>query len=138
MKKTCAYCGKEFESRHVNTKYCSKNCSTLAYYYRYKTERYNFKKPEADGRLTKEEKEAIKTKRKNRRNAIYKLMRETGIQYGEVSAFYDKNDIDGLYKKARYLKSIGEIKEETPEARIVKSHGGKITGGFDYFMISTK
>ncbi len=23
------------------------------------------------------------------------------------------------------------------EPKIVKSHGGKITGGFDYFMIST-
>ncbi len=28
-------------------------------------------------------------------------------------------------------------KEKRREPRIVKSHGGKITGGFDYFMIST-
>lgn len=67
-------------------------------------------------------------------------MAETGLKnkYGLVASFYDTNNLEGLYKYADYLKSIGEIKEETPEPRIVKSHGGKITGGFDYFMISTE
>lgn len=67
-------------------------------------------------------------------------MAETGLKnkYGLVASFYDTNNLEGLYKYADYLKFIGEIKEESTEPRIVKSHGGKITGGFDYFMISTE
>lgn len=66
-------------------------------------------------------------------------MAETGLKnkYGLVASFYDTNNLEGLYKYADYLKSIGEIKEDINEPKIVKSHGGKITGGLDYFMIST-
>lgn len=131
MYKKCEYCGNQFQVFH-NSRFCSKTCQSRAY------REKHIKKPTSTRKNEYQKRAEEDKRRQKRRNAIYKLMRETGIQYGEVSAFYDKNDIDGLYKKARYLKSIGEIKEETPEARIVKSHGGKITGGFDYFMISTK
>jgi hypothetical protein len=41
-------------------------------------------------------------------------------------------------KIAKYRQDNGLIKiRNKDEQRIVKSHGGKITGGFDYFMIST-
>lgn len=80
-----------------------------------------------------------KAKREKRRNDINRLMAETGLKnkYGLVASFYDTNNLEGLYKYADYLKFIGEIKEDINEPKIVKSHGGKITGGFDYFMIST-
>lgn len=77
-------------------------------------------------------------KKEKRRNDIFHLMRETKMQYGDVVTFYDTNDLEGLYKRVNYNKLVNGNKEESTEPRIVKSHGGKITGGFDYFMISTK
>lgn len=133
MKKICIYCGEEFESKQNNS-YCSKRCATLNYYLKHK-ERYNFKKPEPEHKkLTKTEQKAISEKRKNRRTAIYKLMQETGLQYGEVSYFFDSNNVDGLYKRVEYLKSIGKIKSNDGERKMVKSIS---KGSPDYFMIST-
>lgn len=140
MKKICANpeYRKEFESKYKNKRFCCKECSIKVYYAEHK-EYWNPKskrKIEAEQKKIKAENEA---KREKRRNDINRLMAETGLKnkYGLVASFYDNNDLEGLYKYVDYLKSIGEIKEETPEPRIVKSHGGKITGGFDYFMIST-
>lgn len=143
MKKICI-CGKEFEGK---AKYCSQKCRFKGYYQKHKElwHFYYYK-----NRITKKEQKKIeaeqkrieaenKAKREKRRNDINRLMAETGLKnkYGLVASFYDTNNLEGLYKYADYLKSIGEIKEDINEPKIVKSHGGKITGGFDYFMIST-
>lgn len=143
MKKICI-CGKEFEGK---AKYCSQKCRVKEYYQKYK-ELWHFYNNK--NRITKKEQKKIeaeqkrieaenKAKREKRRNDINRLMAETGLKnkYGLVASFYDTNNLEGLYKYADYLKSIGEIKEDINEPKIVKSHGGKITGGFDYFMIST-
>ncbi|MBD9296983.1 MAG: hypothetical protein EGS06_08305 [Megamonas funiformis] len=47
-------------------------------------------------------------------------MAETGLKnkYGLVASFYDTNNLEGLYKYADYLKSIGEIKEDINEPKI--------------------
>lgn len=74
---------------------------------------------------------------KERRDNINKLIQETGMHYGEVAYYYDSGKIDELYKRAEYLKSIGRIKSNDGEHKIVKSCGGKLKGGYDYFMIST-
>lgn len=139
MKKICI-CGKEFESKTGKARYCSQKCRFKEYYQKHK-ELWHFYNNK--NRITKKEQKKIeaenKAKREKRRNDINRLMAETGLKnkYGLVASFYDTNNLEGLYKYADYLKSIGEIKEESTEPRIVKSHGGKITGGFDYFMIST-
>lgn len=136
MKKICI-CGKEFEGK---AKYCSQKCRVKEYYQKHK-ELWHFYNNK--NRITKKEQKKIeaenKAKREKRRNDINRLMAETGLKnkYGLVASFYDTNNLEGLYKYADYLKSIGEIKEDINEPKIVKSHGGKITGGFDYFMIST-
>lgn len=141
MKKICANpeCRKEFESNYKNKRFCCKECYSKVFYQEHK-EYWN---PEPKRKIEAEQKRIEvenKAKREKRRNDINRLMAETGLKnkYGLVASFYDNNDLEGLYKYVDYLKSIGEIKEETPEPRIVKSHGGKITGGFDYFMISTE
>ena len=139
MKKICI-CGKEFESKTGKARYCSQKCRFKEYYQKHK-ELWHFYNNK--NRITKKEQKKIeaenKAKRDKRRNDINRLMAETGLKnkHGLVASFYDTNNLEGLYKYADYLKSIGEIKEESTEPRIVKSHGGKITGGFDYFMIST-
>lgn len=120
---------KDFAVKNVVKKYFIKNIKSIGI--------LSLKeKKEAEQKRIKAENDAKKEKR---RNDINRLMTETGLKnkYGLVASFYDTNNLEGLYKYADYLKSIGEIKEETPEPRIVKSHGGKITGGFDYFIIST-
>lgn len=139
MKKICI-CGKEFESKTGKARYCSQKCRVKEYYQKHK-ELWHFYNNK--NRITKKEQKRIeaenKAKREKRRNDINRLMAETGLKnkYGLVASFYDTNNLEGLYKYADYLKSIGEIKEDINEPKIVKSHGGKITGGFDYFMIST-
>lgn len=146
MKKICI-CGKEFESKTGKARYCSQKCRFKEYYQKHK-ELWHFYNNK--NRITKKEQKKIeaeqkrieaenKAKREKRRNDINRLMTETGLKnkYGLVASFYDTNNLEGLYKYADYLKSIGEIKEDINEPKIVKSHGGKITGGFDYFMIST-
>ena len=144
MKKICI-CGKEFESKTGKARYCSQKCRFKEYYQKHK-ELWHFYNNK--NRITKKEQKKIEAeqkrieaenKRDKRRNDINRLMAETGLKnkYGLVASFYDTNNLEGLYKYADYLKSIGEIKEDINEPKIVKSHGGKITGGFDYFMIST-
>ena len=141
MKKICANpeCRKEFESNYKNKRFCCKECGKKVFYQEHK-EYWN---PEPKRKIEAKQKRIEaenKAKREKRRNDINRLMAETGLKnkYGLVASFYDTNNLEGLYKYANYLKSIGEIKEDINEPKIVKSHGGKITGGFDYFMISTK
>lgn len=138
MKKICANpeCRKEFESKYKNKRFCCKKCGKKVFYQEHK-EYWN---PEPKRRIETEQKR-IKAennaKKEKRRNDIFRLMKETKMQYGDVVGFYDTNDLEGLYKRANYNKLVNGNKEESTEPRIVKSHGGKITGGFDYFMIST-
>ena len=141
MKKICANpeCKKEFESRYKNKKYCCEACDKKVFYQEHKE--YWNPEPKREKEAEQKRIEAKnKAKREKRRNDINRLMAETGLKnkYGLVASFYDTNNLEGLYKYADYLKSIGGIKEETPEPRIVKSCGGKLKGGFDYFIISTK
>lgn len=77
-----------------------------------------------------------KAKREKRRNDINRLMAETGLKnkYGLVASFYDTNNLEGLYKYADYLKSIGKIKPNDGECKMVKSI---VKGSPDYFIIST-
>lgn len=56
------------------------------------------------------------------------------MHYGEVAYYYDNNKLDELYKRAEYLKSIGKIKPNYGERKMVKSN---VKGSPDYFMIST-
>ena len=148
MKKICI-CGKEFESKTGKARYCSQKCRFKGYYQTHK-ELWHFNSIKNENKVAKKEQKKIeaeqkrieaenKAKREKRRNDINRLMAETGLKnkYGLVASFYDNNDLEGLYKYVDYLKSIGEIKEDINEPKIVKSHGGKITGGLDYFMIST-
>lgn len=74
-----------------------------------------------------------------RRSDIDLLKKRTGIDnHALVAYYYDTDKIDELLKIAKYRQDNGLIKiRNKDEQRIVKSHGGKITGGFDYFMIST-
>lgn len=120
---------KDFAVKNVVKKYFIKNIKSIGILSLKEKKEAEQKRIEAEN----------KAKREKRRNDINRLMAETGLKnkYGLVASFYDTNNLEGLYKYADYLKSIGEIKEDINEPKIVKSHGGKITGGFDYFMIST-
>lgn len=88
-------------------------------------------------RSSKQEKDAATLKKislKERRDNINKLIQETGMHYGEVAYYYDNNKLDELYKRAEYLKSIGRIKPNDGERKMVKSI---VKGSLDYFIIST-
>lgn len=136
MKKICI-CGKEFEGK---AKYCSQKCRVKEYYQKHK-ELWHFYNNK--NRITKKEQKKIDDEKnamlQKRRSDIDLLKKRTGIDnYALVAYYYDTDKIDELLKIAKYRQDNGLIKiRNKDEQRIVKSHGGKITGGFDYFMIST-
>nr|DAI60734.1 MAG TPA: hypothetical protein [Caudoviricetes sp.] len=104
-------------------------------------ERYKRYKKEKRAYLNKGGKSKAKTAAalkkmalKERRDIINNLIRKTGMHYGEVAYYYDSGKIDELYKRAEYLKSIGKIKPNNGERKMVKSI---VKGSPDYFIIST-
>ena len=141
MSRYCLYCGKEITGLHANAKYCPE-CRKICYREKEREYKREARKRKAYlSRSSKKEKDAATLKKislKERRDNINKLIQETGMHYGEVAYYYDSGKIDELYKRAEYLKSIGRIKSNDGEHKIVKSCGGKLKGGYDYFMISTE
>lgn len=136
MSRYCLHCGKEIIGLHANAKYCSPECKMICYKERYK--RY---KKEKRAYLNKGGKSKAKTADalkkmalKERRDIINNLIRKTGMHYGEVAYYYDNNKLDELYKRSEYLKSIGKIKPNDGERKMVKSI---VKGSPDYFIIST-
>ncbi|WP_302530260.1 hypothetical protein [Megamonas funiformis] len=135
----CLYCGKEITRKDKKCKYCSYECAAL--YYKANRKYRESPKPRKDTLIKRSKKAKEELKRlelQERRDNINKLIKETGMHYGEVAYYYDNNKVDELYKRAEYLKSIEKIKPNDGEHKIVKSYGGKLKGGFDYFIISTK
>lgn len=141
MKKICI-CGKEFESKTGKARYCSQKCRFKGYYQTHK-ELWHFNSIKNENKIAKKEQKKIDDEKnamlQKRRSDIDLLKKRMGIDnYALVAYYYDTDKIDELLKIAKYRQDNGLIKiRNKDEQRIVKSHGGKITGGFDYFMIST-
>ena len=126
MSKYCLYCGKEITELHANAKYCPE-CRKICYREKEREYKREARKRKAylRNRSSKQEKTAAYLKQidlKERRDDINKLIRKTGMHYGEVAYFYDNNKLDELYKRAEYLKSIGKIKPNYGERKMVKSN----------------
>lgn len=138
MSRYCLYCGKEITGLHANAKYCPE-CRKICYRAKKEREykREARKRKAYLSRSSKQEKDAATLKKislKERRDNINKLIQKTGMHYGEVAYYYDNNKLDELYKRAEYLKSIGKIKPNDGERKMVKSI---VKGSPDYFIIST-
>lgn len=138
MSRYCLYCGKEITGLHANAKYCPE-CRIICYKAKEREYKREARKRKAylKNRSSKQEKDAAYLKQialKERRDDINKLIRKTGMHYGEVAYYYDSGKIDELYKRAEYLKSIGKIKPNDGERKMVKSI---VKGSPDYFIIST-
>lgn len=117
-------------------------CRFKGYYQTHK-ELWHFNSIKNENKIAKKEQKKIDDEKnamlQKRRSDIDLLKKRTGIDnYALVAYYYDTDKIDELLKIAKYRQDNGLIKiRNKDEQRIVKSHGGKITGGFDYFMIST-
>ena len=131
----CLYCGKEITRQDKKCKYCNDECAKL--YYKANRKYRESPKPRKDTLIKRSKKAKEELKRlelQERRDNINKLIKETGMHYGEVAYYYDNNKLDELYKRAEYLKSIGKIKSNDGERKMVKSI---VKGSPDYFIIST-
>ena len=122
----------------LDTKIFSQNISFFIYFYESISRRIK-----NENKIAKKEQKKIDDEKnamlQKRRSDIDLLKKRTGIDnHALVAYYYDTDKIDELLKIAKYRQDNGLIKiRNKDEQRIVKSHGGKITGGFDYFMIST-
>lgn len=87
----CLYCGKEITRKDKKCKYCSYECAAL--YYKANRKYRESPKPRKDTLIKRSKKAKEELKRlelQERRDNINKLIKETGMHYGEVAYYYGK------------------------------------------------
>lgn len=85
----CLYCGKEITRKDKKCKYCSYECAAL--YYKANRKYRESPKPRKDTLIKRSKKAKEELKRlelQERRDNINKLIKETGMHYGEVAYYY--------------------------------------------------
>lgn len=92
IEKICLQCGKSFNTKYPQQKYCRDKCNDLAYYYRNRTEKLRYQK---DYNLKNHERDKLKNA--NRMRKWYSKNKER--QYSNIKKDYQRNKLKWIERR---------------------------------------